>query len=92
MFFLFLKRLYNKRHVNSSFYVHKAKKTLDSSKLKKLLSQKNDNKVNNNKVNDEKNPVLLNSNFKLKNKVINARKINDTKTALKKKSIKLLKI
>lgn len=92
MFFLFLKRLYNKRHVNSSFYVHRAKKTLDSSKLKKLLSQKNDNKVNNNKVNDEKKPVLLNSNIKLKNKVINARKINDTKTALKKKSIKLLKI
>lgn len=92
MFFLFLKRLYNKRHVNSSFYVHRAKKKLDSSKLKKLLSQKNDNKVNNNKVNDEKKPVLLNSNFKLKNKVINARKINDTKTALKKKSIKLLKI
>lgn len=40
----------------------------------------------------KKTPVLLNSNFKLKNKVINARKINDTKTALKKKSIKLLKI
>lgn len=33
----------------------------------------------------KKKPVLLNSNFKLKNKVINARKINDTKTALKKK-------